>query len=335
MRTLQPSGYRAVERATLAGALVIVAGTAGYMAIEHVRLLDALYMTVITVTTIGFGEVFPLSETGRIFTIVLALAGVGVVFFIASEFARVIIEGDLQRLLGLRKDLKMVGKLDRHIIVCGYGRTGHAVADIFRQRKTPFVVIDQGLEPCQDLQAEGIPFVQGDASAEETLRSAGIERASTIIVCLPDDAHGVFTVLLARQLNPSITIIARAVEEQSEERLRMAGADRIINPYRIGGMRLAFTALKPTVVDFLDASLPGTGGELELAEVRISERSELANRSLAQAEIRKRFGLIVVALRRGQRTIFSPEPGTVIEPGDVLVALGPGRSIERIEAASH
>jgi len=142
-------------------------------------------------------------------------------------------------------------------------------------------------------------------------------------------------VLLARQLNPDLTIIARAVEERAEERLRMAGADRIINPYRIGGMRLAYTAIKPTVVDFLDASLPGTSGELELAEIRVSPRSELADRTLAGAEIRKRFGLIVIALRRGDRTLFSPEPDTVIEAGDVLVALGPGEAIERIEAVTR
>ncbi len=329
------SEYKRVGRALAVGAAVIVAGTAGYMAIEGARLLDALYMTVITVTTIGFGEVFPLTEAGRIFTIVLALAGVGVIFFVASEFARVVIEGDLERLLGLRKDLKMVGKLDRHIIVCGYGRMGHAVAEVFRQRKTPFVVIDQEFETCQELQGGGIPFVQGDASHQEALKAAGIERAATIIVCLPDDAHGVFTVLLARQLNPDLTIIARAVEERAEERLRMAGADRIINPYRIGGMRLAYTAIKPTVVDFLDASLPGTSGELELAEIRVSPRSELADRTLAGAQIRKRFGLIVIALRRGDRTLFSPDPDTVIQPGDVLVALGPGEAIERIEAVTR
>ena len=332
---MQVSDYRGVGRALAVGAAVIAAGTGGYMAIDGARPLDALYMTVITVTTIGFGEVFPLSEAGRIFTIVLAFAGVGVIFFVASEFARVVIEGDIERLLGLRKDLKMVGKLDRHIIVCGYGRMGRAVAEVFRQRGTPFVVIDDEFETCQELQSAGIPFVQGDASHQEALKAAGIERAATIIVCLPDDAHGVFTVLLARQLNPGLTIIARAVEERAEERLRMAGADRIINPYRIGGMRLAYTAIKPTVVDFVDASLPGTGGELELAEIRVSPGSELANRSLAGAQIRKRFGLIVIALRRGDRTMFSPDPDTVIEPGDVLVALGPGDAIERIEAVSH
>ncbi len=256
------AGKRAVLRVGLGALAALAAGTVGYMVLDGAGLLDALYMTVITVTTIGYGEVFPLSSAGRIFTMVLAFAGVGIMLLLASEFARIVIEGDIQRLMGLRKDMRMVGRMDRHMIVCGYGRMGRAVVEILKQRGSRFVVVEQDTEKCQSLQEEGIPFVQGDASQHQVMETAGVGRATTVIVCLPDDAHGVFTVLLARQLNPDVTIIARAVEEQSEERLRMAGADRVINPYRIGGMRLAFTALKPTVVDFLDSSPPGTKGEL-------------------------------------------------------------------------
>ena len=327
-------GKRAAFRVSVAAVAVITFGTVGYVLLEHASVLDALYMTVITVTTIGFEEIFPLSPSGRVFTIVLAFAGVGVILLLASEFARVVIEGDLQRLMGLRKDMRMVGKLDQHMIVCGYGRMGRAVVEILRDRGSRFVVVEQSADKCQSLRGEVDHFLQGDATQHEVLMSAGIERASTVIVCLPDDAHGVFTVLLARQLNRSVTIIARAVEEQAEERLRMAGADRVINPYRIGGMRLAFTALQPTVVDFLDASLPGAHGELELAEIRIGEGSELADTTIAGANVRRRFGIIVVALKRGKGSLFNPDPDTPMKAGDTLVALGTAEAIERIELAS-
>jgi voltage-gated potassium channel len=328
------AGKRAVLRVGLGALAVVAAGTAGYMVLDGAGLLDALYMTVITVTTIGYGEVFPLSSAGRIFTMVLAFAGVGIMLLLASEFARIVIEGDIQRLMGLRKDIRMVGRMDRHMIVCGYGRMGRAVVEILKQRGSRFVVVEQDTEKCQSLQEESIPFVQGDASQHQVMETAGVGRATTVIVCLPDDAHGVFTVLLARQLNPDVTIIARAVEEQSEERLRMAGADRVINPYRIGGMRLAFTALKPTVVDFLDSSLPGTKGELELAEIRIRPGSELDGKTIAGAAVRRRFGIIVIALKREDGSLFNPDPDTEMRAGDLLVALGTAEAIESIERAS-
>ncbi len=328
------AGKRAVLRVGLGALAALAAGTVGYMVLDGAGLLDALYMTVITVTTIGYGEVFPLSSAGRIFTMVLAFAGVGIMLLLASEFARIVIEGDIQRLMGLRKDIRMVGRMDRHMIVCGYGRMGRAVVEILKQRGSRFVVVEQDTEKCQSLQEESIPFVQGDASQHQVMETAGVGRATTVIVCLPDDAHGVFTVLLARQLNPDVTIIARAVEEQSEERLRMAGADRVINPYRIGGMRLAFTALKPTVVDFLDSSLPGTKGELELAEIRIRPGSELDGKTIAGAAVRRRFGIIVIALKREDGSLFNPDPDTEMRAGDLLVALGTAEAIESIERAS-
>ncbi len=328
------AGKRAVLRVGLGALAALAAGTVGSMVLDGAGLLDALYMTVITVTTIGYGEVFPLSSAGRIFTMVLAFAGVGIMLLLASEFARIVIEGDIQRLMGLRKDIRMVGRMDRHMIVCGYGRMGRAVVEILKQRGSRFVVVEQDTEKCQSLQEESIPFVQGDASQHQVMETAGVGRATTVIVCLPDDAHGVFTVLLARQLNPDVTIIARAVEEQSEERLRMAGADRVINPYRIGGMRLAFTALKPTVVDFLDSSLPGTKGELELAEIRIRPGSELDGKTIAGAAVRRRFGIIVIALKREDGSLFNPDPDTEMRAGDLLVALGTAEAIESIERAS-
>ena len=325
---------RIVLRSIGLGLAVIGVGTVGYMVIEDQSALNAFYMTAITVTTVGFREAFPLSPQGQFFTVILAFGGVGVILLIASEFARAMLDTDIRRMIGLRRDLTMIKKLSNHIVVLGYGRMGRAVVEVLRERRMAFAVVDLDPDRCHDLEKEHQPAVRGDATQEEVLRAAGTERAKTLIACLADDAHNVYSILLARQLNPEITIIARAVEDGAEERLRLAGADRVLNPYRVGGTRLAITALKPTVSDFIDASLSGSSIELELAEVVVHPSSDLAGKTLAGAEVRQRFGIIVVALKRGEKSTFNPGPNEMIEAGDVLVALGPIQALERIERAT-
>lgn len=328
-----PLKFSALAKSVVFGLLVVLGGTIGYVVIEEMSAFDALYMTTITVTTIGFKEVFPLSAAGRIFTMFLAYAGIGVILLIASEFARAMLETDLRRVLGIRRELKLMKRLRNHIVVCGHGRMGQAVVDVLDQRGLTFVVVDIDPDHCRELEDQGKHVVRGDATDEKVLASTNIAQAKTIITCLADDAHNVYTILLARQLNPDITVIARAVETGAEERLVLAGADRVLNPYKIGGMRLALTAIKPTVTDFIDESLLGSSVELELAEIVIDPSSELAGKTLAGAEVRKRFGIIVVALKRGDRAIFNPDAQERIEGGDVLVALGPIAAIERVERA--
>jgi len=326
---------RVVLRSIGLGLSVLGLGTVGYMVIEDQNALNAFYMTAITVTTVGFREAFPLSPAGQAFTILLAFGGVGVILLIASEFARAILDTDIRRMIGLRRDLTMIKKLSNHIVVLGYGRMGRAVVEVLRARGVAFAVVDLDPDNVRDLEEERQPAVRGDATQEDVLRAAGTERAKTLITCLADDAHNVYSILLARQLNPKITIIARAVEDGAEERLRLAGADRVLNPYRVGGTRLAITALKPTVSDFIDASLSGTSIELELAEVVVHPSSDLAGKTLAGAEVRQRFGIIVVALKRGEESTFNPGPNERIEAGDVLVALGPIHALESIEKATQ
>jgi voltage-gated potassium channel len=322
-------------KSLVAGLSILVLGTAGYVVIEHQGLLDALYMTTITVTTVGFREAFPLSQAGKIFTIFLSFAGIGVILLIASEAARAILQTDLRHLIGLRRDLTMIKKLSGHIVVCGHGRMGRAVVDVLGRKGAKFVVVENDPDRCRDIEDQRVQVVRGDATKEEVLSAAGVERAGTLIACLADDAHNVYTILLARQLNPDITIIARAADDGAEERMRLAGADRVLNPYRLGGMRLAFSALKPTVTDFIEASLSGSTVELELAEVVIHPSSELAGKTLVEAGVRRRFGIIVVALKRGEQSSFNPGPDERIEAGDVLVALGPIQALERIEKATQ
>jgi voltage-gated potassium channel len=325
----------ALGRSIVAGIGVIAVGTIGYMTIEGQGVVNAFYMTAITVTTVGFREAFPLSEGGQVFTVLLAFSGIGVILLIASEFGRLVLQADLRRFIGMRRDESMLKKLRDHIVVCGHGRMGRAVVEILRERQVPFVVVEADEVNCRHLDEHHVPFIHGDATEESVLRAAGVERAKTILTCLADDAHNVYSILLARQLNPDITIIARAVEEDAEERLRLAGANRVTNPYRLGGMRLAFTALKPAVMDFIEASLPGTSVELELAEIVVHPNSDLAGRTLAGAEVRQRFGIIVVALKRGDHSTFNPGPDERIEAGDILVALGPINALEQIEQASQ
>jgi voltage-gated potassium channel len=326
---------RIVLRSIGLGLAVIGLGTVGYMVLEEQSVLNAFYMTTITVTTVGFREAFPLSPAGQAFTILLAFGGVGVILLVASEFARAMLDTDIRRMIGIRRDLTMIKKLSNHIVVLGYGRMGHAVVEVLRERGIAFAVVDLDPDRCRGLEEEHQPVVRGDATQEEVLRAAATERAKTLITCLADDAHNVYAILLARQLNPNITIIARAVEDGAEERLRLAGADRVLNPYRVGGTRLAITALKPTVSDFVDASLSGSSIELELAEVVVHPSSDLAGKTLAGAEVRQRFGIIVVALKRGDESTFNPGPNERIEAGDVLVALGPIQALESIERATQ
>jgi len=326
---------RAVLRTSLAAAAVMMIGTIGFMIIEKLDFLNALYMTTITVTTIGFKEIVPLSPTGRIFTIFMAFAGIGTIFLAGTEIARAVVDTNLRRIIEKRRENSMIKHLAQHIIVCGHGRIGQAVTDYLGKAGTPFVVIDSDPETCSRLAEEDLFFVQGDATREETLREAGIDRAGTFLACLDNDAEDAFAILLARQLNPSLRIIAVAREETSTERLRLAGAQTIINPYQIGGTRLALAATKPAVMEFIEASLLGGNLELELAEIRIEEGSELCNRSLADARVRSEYGIIVVSLKKDDNTIFNPDAGVLIEPNDLLIALGPPGALTKAAHAAR
>jgi voltage-gated potassium channel len=328
------SKQRAIFRSLSAAVTILIVGTIGYSIIEDVSVFQAFYMTTITVTTIGFSEVIPLSQTGRAFTIVMAYAGIGVILMVGTEFGRVVLQGNLGRFFGIRREQKMLRKLSNHTVVCGYGRMGRAVVEVLRDRRVRFVVVESREEVCLHLEEKRIPVVQGDATLEAVQNAAGVPKAKSFLASLSDDANNVYAILLARQLNPDITIIARAVEEEAEERLRLAGADKVINPYRLGGMRLALTALKPTVMDFIESSLAGTTEDLDLAEVAIGEASDLVGKTLAGADFRRRFGLFVVALKRGGESTFAPSPDEVIMAGDMLVTLGPLSGLEKLEKVS-
>ena len=310
---------------------VFVGGTVGYRAIEHASWWDSFYMTVITLTTVGYGEVFPLSRSGEAFTVLLLLAGLGLLIVVATEAARSVVEGEVAAALGLRRRSRMMERLDGHEIVCGWGRMGQAVVEELQRLGRPFVVIERNPDKVARLQAAGLPCIAGDATAEASLHAAGAERARGLVACLNDDAHNVYTVLTARSINPRLYIVARAGQEGAEERIVRAGADRVVNPYHLGGLRLAHVLVKPAVVDFLEVSLGPRGAELQLEQVRLEASSPLVGCTLAAAELRSRWGVGVVGVQRGERLFPNPEPHFELAVGDVLVVLGPRERLERFE----
>jgi voltage-gated potassium channel len=237
---------------TLALVLFIVSfGTIGYVVIEGWNFLDAFYMTVITLTTVGFGEVHQLSNAGRVFTIVLIIGGVGTVFYALSIGAKLTLEGELQEIFGRQRLEKKIRELGDHYIVCGYGRMGRIICRELKHDNVPFVVIEKKPDVLLEEQKEILLF-EGDATNDDVLKEVGIEKAKGLISVLPTDAENLYVVLSARGLNPNLQIVARAGEEGSEQKLLRAGADRVVSPYHIGGLRIAHTVLKPAVVDFIE-----------------------------------------------------------------------------------
>jgi voltage-gated potassium channel len=321
-----------LARAALLLAAVFAAGTLGYRLIEGAAWWDAFFMTVITLTTVGYHEVVPLSPAGQVFTTLLLFAGLGLLLFIVTEVARAVVGGELRHALGRARRTRMIERLADHEIVCGYGRMGQTVVAELRRGRRPLVVVDNDPEKVRALQEADVHVVQGDATNEATLRAAGVERARGLVACLNDDAHNVYTILTARSLNERLFVVARAGEEGAQARLLRAGANRVVNPYQLGGLRLALLLVKPAVVDFLDFSLgaPGPGG-LELEQVRLAPGNPLVGSTLAQAELRRRSGIGVVALRRGDELFPNPEASLRLEEGDVLIVLGTRSHLETFE----
>ncbi len=302
--------------------LVFTAGTIGYRVIEGAGWWDAFYMTVITLTTVGYREVFPLSRAGEAFTVALLFAGLGLILLVAMEIGRTVLEGELREVFGQARRSRMIGSLHGHEIVCGWGRMGQAVVEELRRARRDVVVIEAKEEKIKRLQALAVPVVAGDATTEASLRGAGIERARGLVACLNDDAHNVYTVLTARSLNPELFIVARAGEEGAEGRLLRAGANRVVSPYRHGGARLAHVLMKPAVVDFLDLSLRPDEVGLELQQLVVRTGAPLVGKTLAEADLRRRWKVAVVAVRRGETLFPNPETDFAFAGGDVLVILG-------------
>ena len=278
--------------------LVISFGTIGYMFIEGWDLLDSLYMTIITLASVGYKEVHDLSVNGRVFTIVLIIGGVGTVAYALTSAARIIIEGELQDVFGRRRLENKIKGLKDHYIICGYGRMGKIICKELREKNQKFVVIEKKTDLMPD--TEDTLIIQGDATSDEALKEVGIDKAKGLISVLPTDAENLFVVLSARGLNPHLLIVARAGEEGSEKKLLRAGADKVVSPYHIGGLRIAHTILKPAVVDFIEFATKSGNIDLQMEEITIQETSQLSGLTLDECGIGKELGIIIVAIKESQ-----------------------------------
>lgn len=320
----------------LAAALlaVLAAGTAGYVLIAGYSLFEAFYMALITITTVGYSEIQPLGRAGRIFNAFIVLFGVMTMFFAIGAMTEFIVKAQLVEFFGKRRIKNMIDRLVDHYIVCGYGRVGRGAAAELRRSQAPFVIVDRDPAKVERALRDGLLALAADATSDEALREAGILRAKGLIAALATDAENLFLILSAKALNPHLRVAARVNEEESEAKLRRAGADAIFRPYNITGFRLAQAILRPYVFEFLDltTSTADMGRNIGLEQVRVGERSEFAGRSLRELQIRRDLGVIVLAIRRaGGSMLFNPPADAVIEGGDHLVVMGDLDHLRRLE----
>ena len=324
------SAPRRVLRAVLGLLAINAFGTIGYMWVEGLSFLDALYMTVITVATVGYGEVRPLHPEGRIFTIVLIVSAASTAAYLFTQIAQALVETSLREVLSRRAMDRKIAELRDHVIVCGFGRLGHVVADEVALNGVPLVIIevDPAREPA--LRDSGYAYVIGSAVADDVLLHAGVQRARAIVVGTGSDSDNVFITLSARELNPSVRIHARGESDTALRRLEQAGAHQAVSAYHMGGTRLANAILRPAVVDFLEIAHPRHGEEVDLEEVRIAPGCVLAGQSVRELEARV-SRLRVVGLKRGEARIeLVPDETTQVFSGDLVVAIGDRESLAKI-----
>ncbi|WP_319544144.1 potassium channel protein [uncultured Pseudodesulfovibrio sp.] len=311
--------------------LIFVVGICFYMTYEHWDFVSSFYMMVITLSTVGFMEVNQLSEEGRMFTAFLIMAGVGGFVYIAGAFAQVLIDGRLQILWGKHKMMKEISKLRNHFIVCGHGRIGSIVVQEIAAEGYDIVVIEQSPELIDKMEQDGILCIEGDATSDEVLLSAGLLHAKSLISALSSEAANVYVTLTGRQLNPGINIVARAGDKTHISRLELAGANRVVLPHFIGGLRMAQNVLRPTVTNFMELAVRG-GIDLQMEELLVSPDSELVNLDLIDSKIRPRFNLIIIAIKKGSGDmVFNPGPKEVIDADDTLLAVGTKSNLEKIK----
>jgi voltage-gated potassium channel len=315
---------RRIRGALIALVAITVAGVLGYMVFEGWSFTDALYMTVITITTVGYREVRTLDTTGQLWTMALLVTGVGTLFYVAVSSVELVVEGTIRGYFGRRRMEAAINKLNGHYILCGYGRVGRQVASEFAHDGVPFVILEQDPATVEECVEEGYLVFLGEASDDDVLEEAGVRRARGLIAAVNSDADNVFVVLSARKLNPKLHIVARASSDESAAKLEIAGADRTISPYAVGGRRLAALATQTLVVDFLDIVTRGEEGiEFRLEEFMVPEKSPIANRSIGELRIGERTGAIILATRN-QEGKFDTTPSATdrISAGDTLIILG-------------
>jgi len=316
----------------IAMAITLAGGTLGFVLIEHYPVFDAFYMTLTTVTTVGYGELHTLSRAGRIFNSFLIFFGVSLMLLAIGAMTQTVIELELNQFFGKRRIKSMIEKLDGHIILCGFGRVGRGAADELRQAGASFVVVDRDEERVERAIKQGMLAVLADASRDETLRDVGIDRASGLIATLASDADNLFLILSAKALNSRLRLSVRVAEVASEAKLRRAGADFVFAPYNSTGHRMAQALLKPHVQQFLDFTTQNVGLDAGIEQVQVAERSTFVESSLAEMQMRRQLGVIVLAIRKNSgEMLFNPPADARIRGGDHLIVMGRPDGLRKLE----
>lgn len=312
--------------------LILTGGTLGFIWIEHYSPFDAFYMTLITVSTVGYGELHPLSFRGRVFNSFLIFFGVTMMLLAVGGMTQVIIELELTQYFGRRRTRKMIDKLREHIIVCGFGRIGRGAAHELQRAGVPFLVVDKNEERVEWATRDGMLALLADATDDETLKQAGIMRAKGLIATLQSDADNLFVILSAKALKPGLQISARVNSEQSEKKMRLAGADYVYAPYDMTGNRMAQVMLKPHVFQFIDFTTKSMGLDVGIEQFSVPASSEYASKSLLETGIRKELGVIVLAIRKSDGHMqFNPPAEAEIQAGDYLIVMGELASLRKLE----
>jgi len=311
--------------------LVVAIGTIGFHYIEGWSWFDGLYMVITTLTTIGYQEVHPLSHAGRVFNVFVILAGVSLLALAVGALSQALLEFELQSFFGRRRMEREIDRLNGHYIICGMGRVGRSVARELARKPVPFVMVENAEAKRQRYASENWLVIAGDATQEQTLREAQIERARGLIAATTTDATNLYIVLTARGLNPHLKIIARASEDSAEKHLLTAGADSVVSPYLFAGQRIAQSLLRPNVVSFLDTATTHLGIDLEIGEIQITSDSVFAGKTIESSRIRQERGVIVLAIKRREEMKFNPAPDERIEPDDCLIAMGEPAQLRQLE----
>lgn len=317
---------------SIAGLLtILIIGIAGYRILERWSMIDSLYMTAITLSTVGFSEAHPLSPQGKIFTVFLIASGIGLAAYAAGSIASFVMEGQFTNLLGRQKMHNRISKIKNHHIICGYGKLSQQIITEFEEKGIPFVVIEKNPSISSKLIEKGTLCIEGDPTTDPVLINAGIERANCIMCALPQDPDNVFVSLSAKGLNSSIVVIAKCDSDETVPKLKKAGADHVISPSVIGGRRMAAAALRPSVVDFLDVLVQGSGGqELGLEELTVPAKSPLAGVALKDSQVRNKTGAIIIGIRRSGKLTANPAPDFKMHAGDTLIVLGSQEGLETL-----
>jgi len=312
---------------------IIAFGTVGYYLIENMTLFEAFYMTIITLSTVGFSEVIPLSQAGRAITVVIIVLGISVGAYTIGMLVRALVEGELVKIFGRRKVQKQVSGLKNHFIICGFGRIGRIICSELDADNIDFVVIEQDPSVIEHIEARKYLYLEMDATSEEALMQAGVMKAKGIVTAVNSDANNVFITMTAKSLRPDVFVLARASEEKNEPKLLRAGANRVVSPYLIGGRRIAQMLKRPTVVDFVDIAMMGSHLGLMMEEAKIGEKSSLIGKNLIDSHLRKDYGVIIVAIKKQSGDmVFNPTPAEKLDAGDVIVVIGKKEDMKRMNA---